>query len=275
VTFHGVAASLLLQAVLSPVAPDSSAFRRTLFFNNPNQLGFFSVAGACLFYLGARHMRVREWYQVCVYAAAAYLVVLSLSKTALLSFGVLVIVVLLERPLVLLIGPPVLGFLLASALSVPRDSAPGILRNLQDRISTREVDETPEGRGYDRIVNHPEYLFFGAGEGDYQRFRSELISELHSSYGTILFCYGIVGAALFTWGLSLVCRRADILSALCLLPVGVFALAHQQLRYNLFWVLLAVLYCVGKAGRGAAPGRARAAPRFGHSYRRLATVRLS
>ncbi len=29
----------------------------------------------------------------------------------------------------------------------------------------------------------------------------------------------------------------------------VFGLAHQQIRFNLFWVLLAAVYCVGKARR--------------------------
>src|SRR5204863_341697 len=86
-------------------------------------------------------------------------------KTALLSYGLLVVLVLLERRLVLLIGPVLLGFIVAAALNLPQDSAPAIVRNLQDRINTREMDETAEGRGYDRIVNHPEHLIFGAGLG--------------------------------------------------------------------------------------------------------------
>jgi hypothetical protein len=274
-TFHGVAASLLLQAVLSPVAPDPRAFRRILFFNNPNQLGYYAVVGACLFYLGTRHFRTNRWYQACVYAAVTYLALLSLSKTALLSLGVLAALALLERPLALLLGPLLLGFFLAVTLYVPRDLAPPLLRNLQDRMTRQEVDETIAGRGYDRFVSHPEYVFFGAGEGDYPRFRSELISELHSSFGTILFCYGVVGAGLFTWGLVLVCLRTDLRSALCLLPVFIFGLAHHGLRFNLFWVLLGCLYCVGKAGREAVPAQTAAAPRVEHSYRQLSTVRLS
>jgi hypothetical protein len=273
VTFHGIAASLLLQAVLSPVAPDRNAFRRALFYNNPNQLAYFAVVGACLFFLGTRHFRVKGWYQGCVYAAAGYLALLSLSKSAFPSLAFLVVLVLLKRPLVLLIGLPLLGFVLAAALNVPRDTAPDMVRNLQDRIATREVDETAAGRGYDRLLNHPDYLFFGAGEGGYQRFQSELISELHSSYGTLLFCYGVVGTALFTWGLVLVCRRTDFVSALSLVPVFIYGLAHHGLRASLFWVLLASLYCVGKAGRGASPGRDRPAYRVERPCRQLSTAR--
>jgi hypothetical protein len=273
VTFHGVAASLLLQAVLSPLAPERLGFRRMVFFNNPNQLGYFTVVGACLFYLGTRHVRMKGWYQACVYGAGGYLALLSLSKTAFLSLTVLAVLVLLERPLVLLLGPPLLGFLLAAALYVPRDIAPSILRNLQDRLTRQEVDETIAGRGYDRFLSHPEYIFFGAGEGDYQRFRSELISELHSSYGTLLFCYGVVGTALFTWGVILVCRRTDVMSALCLAPVFTFGLAHHGLRANLFWVLLASLYCAGRAGGGAGTVRGRAVPRVTPTCRQVSTAR--
>jgi hypothetical protein len=268
-TFHGVAASLLLQAVLSPVAPDASSFRRTLFFNNPNQLGYYAIVGACLFYLGTRHFRTNGWYQASVYAAATYLVVLSLSKTALLALVVLAVLPLLERPLALLLVPPLAGFLLAAALSVPRDIAPPLLRNLQDRIAKREVDETIAGRGYDRFVNQPEYVFLGAGEGDYPRIRSELVSELHSSFGTVLFCYGVVGAGLFTWGIVLVCLRTDFGSVLCLGPVFFFGTAHHGLRFNLFWVLLGCLYCVGKARREAVAARALATPGADNSYPRL------
>lgn len=274
VTFHGIAASLLLQAIVSPLAPERLGFRRMVFFNNPNQLGSFTVVGACLFYLGTRHIRVNGWYQVGVYTAAVYLALLSLSKAAFLSLGVLAILVLLERPLVLLVGAPLLGFLLTVALNVPRDIAPGVVRNLQDRVNTKEMDESVAGRGYDRFLNHPEYVFFGAGEGGFQRFRSELISELHSSYGTLLFCYGVAGTVLFTWGVVVVCRRTDIQSALCLAPVFTFGLLHQGLRSSLFWVLLASLYCVGKVRVGAGTSRACTAPRVTHSGGQLSTTRF-
>src|SRR5207249_2508290 len=207
-------------------------------------------------------------------AAATYLAVLSLSKTALLALAVLAVLTLLERPLALPPVPPLAGFLLAAALSVPRDVAPPLLRNLQDRIATREVDETIAGRGYDRFLSHPEYVFLGAGEGDYPRFRSELVSELHSSFGTILFCYGVVGAGLFTWGIVLVCLRTDLGSALCLGPVFFFGMAHHGLRFNLFWVLLACLCCVGKAGREAAPARACAVPGVEDPCRQLYPARV-
>ncbi|HEX4622796.1 MAG TPA: hypothetical protein VH208_14625, partial [Myxococcaceae bacterium] len=210
-----------------------------------------------------------------VYAAATYLVVLSLSKTALLALVVLAVLTLLERPLALLLVPPLAGFLLAAALSVPRDIAPPLLRNLQDRIAKREVDETIAGRGYDRFVNQPEYVVLGAGEGDYPRIRSELISELHSSFGTVLFCYGVVGAGLFTWGIVLVCVRTDFGSVLCLGPVFFFGTAHHGLRFNLFWVLLGCLYCVGKARREAVAARALATPGADNSHPRLSPVRLS
>ena len=118
------------------------------------------------------------------------------------------------------------------------------------------------GRGYDRLVNHAEYLLLGAGEGSYNRFQSELPgSELHSSYGTLLFCYGLVGALLFSLALLLVCGL-QVRWMLYLSPVMLFGLFHHGLRFTLFWVLLAYVCCLAwsklqPAGRCSDPGLAR------------------
>ena len=103
-------------------------------------------------------------------------------------------------------------------------------------------------RGYDRIWIHPEYLLVGSGEGAYSRFRSELVnSELHSSYGTLFFCYGIVGAGIFTYGLFLICRGARLIMILALVPTFLFSLLQPGLRFTLFWMMLEFLRCVTRS----------------------------
>ena len=119
--------------------------------------------------------------------------------------------------------------------------------------------DTLAGRGYDRMGKYPEYLFFGAGEGAYGRFQSDLYdSEIHSSLGSLLFCYGIVGAGLFACALLPLARR-DPLTALYLVPAFVHGFTHQGLRFAFFWVMLAFLYCVAASRRAGQPER-RAGP---------------
>jgi hypothetical protein len=100
-----------------------------------------------------------------------------------------------------------------------------------------------EERGYDRIWRNQKYLLLGAGEGGLSRFDDTAYvknMEIHSSAGTILFSYGIVGSILFlvfTWR---VIRRARVRMMITLLPPLLYTGAHQGLRFTMLWVVLAV-----------------------------------
>jgi hypothetical protein len=125
---------------------------------------------------------------------------------------------------------------------------PGLLGDLGVRLATPGEYDSLAARGYDRIVNHPEYLFFGAGEGAYERFKSELYpwGEIHSTFGTLLFCYGILGTGLFVCGLFFACRR-DLRAALYFLPAFVHGTAHHGGRFAFFWTMLAFVCCCALA----------------------------
>ena len=64
--------------------------------------------------------------------------------------------------------------------------------------------------------------------------------ELHSSAGTIFFCYGIVGTVLFGVFSWRVIQRGRLRYVLMLLPASAYGLTHQGLRFTLLWVLLAM-----------------------------------
>ena len=123
---------------------------------------------------------------------------------------------------------------------------------VQNRVLTAQSDDGLAMRGYDRIVNHPNYLVFGAGEGAWWRFDSYIDGELHSSIGTLLFSYGIVGLGLFTWFLVRAAGDRKLLFVAYACPLALYGLTHNGLRFTLMWELLAVLSCVGA---DTAPGR--------------------
>jgi hypothetical protein len=252
VTVHAAAASVFLQVILSPVAPDTSSFRNALFFNNANQLGYYAILAATLFYFGSKRFPMKVAYQACFYLAVVYLNFMCLSKAALLAGTVLLVLVLLQRPALFIAGVGAVALLLGGMVLV-KDATPAVLTNLEKRITTRESDETWATRGWDRIANHPEQLFLGGGEGYYERFESVInYTELHSSWGTLLFCYGVLGTAPFAYGLYLIGRRADLTLLAGLLPTLVYGLFHQGLRFTLFWAVLGVLCCLM---RGPDPAR--------------------
>lgn len=234
VTVQALTASVVLQAILSPLAIQPTHSRQELFFNNENQLGYFCLLAATIFVLGARRFSIRLRYQLIFYAAVAYLALLAQSRGALMGLTALAIVAQLGRPLRLLFGlGAVLGLYLLLTMT------PSFLPKSAERLVVQGEYDTLATRGYDRIVNYPEYILFGAGEGAYERFRSELYaSEIHSSYGTLLFCYGIPGTALFTLGLLCICRP-DPRMALYLIPALVHSFSHHGARFASFWTLLA------------------------------------
>ena len=60
------------------------------------------------------------------------------------------------------------------------------------------MSNVEESRGYNRIYEYPEQILLGAGERGRWRFGPGHEHELHSSFGTVLFSYGIVGFVLFS-----------------------------------------------------------------------------
>src|SRR4029079_5761391 len=98
-------------------------------------------------------------------------------------------------------------------------------------------------RGYDRIWRNQQYLLLGAGEGGLSRFDDTAYvknMEIHSSAGTILFSYGIVGSILFLVFMWRLIRGARARLVITLLPPLLYTGAHQGLRFTMLWIGLHV-----------------------------------
>ncbi|HEY1064471.1 MAG TPA: hypothetical protein VGE52_00115, partial [Pirellulales bacterium] len=96
----------------------------------------------------------------------------------------------------------------------------------------------------DRIWNHPEYLLFGAGEGAYTRFHSHINLELHSSLGTLLFCYGLIGLLLFFRTIAVLVRDCGWRVLWYFAPAMAYGLTHNGLRQTEFWLIAVLIVCI-------------------------------
>jgi hypothetical protein len=249
-----LAASLILQAAFSLLVDASGSGRRaTLSFNNPNQLGYWALLSASIYVLCARAAGNRTLWQVPVWLAAAYVTVLSLSKAAMIALASLVAVASLKQPRYLLAA------LLFGAVLLAAGHNP-LVTNASDRLAAigAQGDDSMAARGYDRLWLFPQHLLFGSGEGGFERFRPWDVNEFHSTIGTVLFSYGIVGFTLFVLILASVYRQSGLHSLLFLGPAFVFGLTHQGLRFSFFWALIGIAASVGHQGsRGADAASAR------------------
>ena len=117
-----------------------------------------------------------------------------------------------------------------------------------DKIETSTMNIL-EDRHLEQIVDYPQYLIIGAGQGDYNRFTDgRYYGEIHSTLPSILFYYGIIPfMVLMYW---IYCNLKGIklkqMSVYIAILIESFTLINQ--RQLLLWVLLimANLYKINK-----------------------------
>jgi hypothetical protein len=247
ISFAFLAACFIqLVYVILLAEPSVNTSRSMGTFNNPNQLGYFSLLGACSFFYIYEKLDVHWWagrYSgiVLVFGASSFLLaaLMSSSKAAIVSLIVLYIMIFIRKPLYVVIFLPCI-FLLLTSKYFGRYLDTIVIRFTNIGV---DPDDSMSGRGYDRIMNHLEYTFFGAGEGAIHRFETTLSGELHSSIGTLIFSYGIVGCAIFL--LAILCfARSDKAAIKYLLVIALYGLTHQGLRNTMLWVFFGILSAI-------------------------------
>jgi len=214
-------------------------FRGALFFNSPNQLGYYSLLAACIFAMTQRPLRLGRLRAGAGVVGCAYLAVLSSSRASLAGIALLLVVLVFSNPRAIILG----GLVAIALISLGGPIKEGIDTTGYRTFEQRRSDATfAEERGYDRLWEHPQHLLIGAGEGAYERFANpgQAPRELHSSFGAVVFSYGIVGVALFlSFGVRLV-RGTPFRTSIVLVPALAYTAAHQGLRFTMFWVVIAV-----------------------------------
>jgi hypothetical protein len=79
---------------------------------------------------------------------------------------------------------------------------------------------------------------------------------MHSTFGTVLFAYGIPGLALFVTLLAVIFWRAPLAHALYSLPIWAYGITHQGLRDTMLWVFLGLVFGLAHYGRSSDRQRA-------------------
>ena len=121
-----------------------------------------------------------------------------------------------------------------------------------ERLEDRQSDETLASRGYFRLLEQPQYLITGAGEGALWRLSSSAgkTAEIHSTPMQFLTSYGLIGTGLLVWCAVALFRRADRTALAVLVALLIYGLAHNGLRFTHVWVLLALIAATPTRQRG-------------------------
>jgi hypothetical protein len=250
-----VLVSVFLQVAMSFVV-HRGAGRGMVFFNNPNQLGYYALLSACVLLLGQKRRKLSTPLVTAGLAMCAYLALLSASKAALASIAVLGIALVISK-----LRTVVMMLVVFAVLIFTDNPFSQAIERAAQRIDTDESQGFFEERGYDRIVEYPEYWFAGAGEGAYQRFRETSAigaHELHSSIATLFFCYGIIGVVLFASFMFGVISGAGIYSWIIVATGFAYGMTHQGLRFRLLWLMLGMVAALRELARRDRIARAQA-----------------
>jgi len=261
VTRFALAASLALELAACILLPGGGELRAIGTFRNPNQLGYWSLAtlSCWLILKGERPLGLVD---LLVIAVGGELVALALSKAALVSYFALVMLGLIAQGLRRRLRWPVGILVVAMApllvvqpMLIENVAEQGIVAKVVKRLEDigKQTDDSAQGRHYDRIWRYPEYLVLGAGEGAFERFPNlngeATVGEMHSTLGTILFSYGIVGLTLFGLLLYQIFRNALRRHFLYFLPLLLYGLTHQGLRLTLLWLALGLAFGLANMNR--------------------------
>lgn len=244
--------SLLIQFVLYLFGFDkevSNDFfgRRHLHFNNPNQLAYFCLLISTIILLLENKITKFKLLIPVLIAMATICVFFSSSRPAILGMLFLMIYFLftisksmLVSNILLLVLPMIFTLLIQSS-SFEKE----LFRNYSrfERIENNPVKEY-NGRGYERILDHPSYLIYGAGEGNFERFvttQNIELQEIHNTIGSIMFNYGIVGLLFFALFIYNSFRDLSFKMIILFLPIFMYNMFHNGVRFSILWMLLAIV----------------------------------
>lgn len=223
----------------------SETGRETGTFNNPNQLGFLSVCLLSSSYFLYTTKRISYFLAVILFGTALFLSIVSLSKAAMLANGVVIFFALKPRPtkvnlLVWIVGFFVAIFILSYLYNSGAFNNYLFIQRIQ-ALST-ESDSSLASRGYFTVFSAPWYqIVFGMGADN---IRFAIGHEVHSTLGSALNAYGIVGFLLMftllaSWALK-IHRHFGIIGTISIVgPSMLYGITHNGSRFVFFWILFA------------------------------------
>ena len=229
--------------------------RPTGSFNNPNQLGFFSVCLLSLCYLFYREGRISYWFAAGLFLVALFLAISSLSKAAIIAN--MVVMLLALKPV--LSRNALFGWSIATLVGViwlARLYANGAFDHLLfvERLlyMFEENDSSLESRGYFAFLEgNISQILFGLGT---HRVNDIIGHEVHSTLASVLNNYGFVGFTLFSSALSVWAFRLwqayGMIGLFCLMaPSLLYGITHNGTRFAAFWILFAASLAMSERRR--------------------------
>lgn len=217
--------------------------RNEVFFRNINQFARYALLIGVL--LGLKYYNEpnsnKKYIYLALLAIVNFLVLFSMSRACIAGLVTLDMVLLPKMWKETLLSV-ILGLGLLFSYNYYHGSIEKYTGYIEYRLNENGEEDRVYNRGYTRFLEYPEYIFLGAGEALNERFETK--NGFHSSYGSILWAYGLVGfILLFTY--HSFCFRIVDYSILFLVPLIINSIVHNDIRFIYIWILPILFYYKG------------------------------
>lgn len=208
--------------------------RYNFFFNDPNQLAFWVLCSLSIYFLKPNKL------SLLVLLLGFLIIISSMSRSAMLGVVLIFLGYIFNFKLNIksLLIKLLSIFLLLVSINLIIYHNQDEVGYLVDRFVETDVEDQADIRGYTALGKYPEYLFVGAGQGEYNRF-SSTNHEIHSTWAGVLFYYGYIGLLLFLFFLWTIWSRLSLYEKIIFLAPLVYGFSTYGLRTSIFWFFLA------------------------------------
>lgn len=214
------------------------------YFNDPNQMAFWVLCSCAIGLILFNNLKLK----IIIYSLSFFLILLTMSRSATIGFLILTLGLVFQYKsrLDFKIFLSLISLFVAIA-SIFILFYFGFLDDIVTRFSEGidSSDQQASDRGFNVLIDYPEYLMFGAGQGAYYLF-SPTNHEIHSTWFGILFYYGIIGFFLFVSFLFNIFKRLDFAEKIIFLSPMFYGFFTYNARTLLFWFLVAIFLLYSK-----------------------------
>lgn len=249
ITYKMLFVSMAIETLVVLYNGGFNGIRVTGTFNNPNQLGYYSIIAIALLIIISDKLKTNTWLLIISFFFSFFLVLLSLSNAAIITWIFqfsFFILSKFKKNKVKIILFSLLSIFFFSFLFTNSEflSNNDLYKSVETRLMKTEdkVANVSEERGYNRIKNYPQYWIVGAGEGAYYRFDG-YTGEFHSILGNIQVSYGIIGTILFLSLLYFSLKKNGFQYWYLIFSILLYGYSHNGIRNSMMWMLLAFVYC--------------------------------
>lgn len=250
-----VVVSAALQLSLYLFTINNQGTRVTLLFNNPNQLAFYSIMMIVIGYFVIKRWTLRLF----VFIVFSFLILASLSKAGIVSLGFAVVLYLFVYLMNIIlrnhrvsskkvfIGIVAIIFVSVVMLILDSSSNESLSNKFFDQVVARvsnigrDSDDSLRGRGYTKLIEEPQWMLFGAGEGGYDRFEDIFYGEIHSTIANVIFSYGVLGLITYLYFFVVSLKGVRRNELIIFSMIIMYSLTHNTIRSTLLLLSLVII----------------------------------